>query len=138
MKTDKNRRMMDNINRFTTVVGAGTTIEGKFSGDDNYIINGTITGDCNITGSLVVSETGKVQGIVRASIAIISGHVEGDLYIGDKLELRATGHVAGSIFCNRIAMAEGSVHEGELHMDAGAQLGRYVERRGQGDSPSAV
>ncbi len=125
----RRRRTLDNIIKFTSIIGAGSHFQGSFSGPDNYVVYGKLTGEFNIDGTLVVMESGHVVGNVHARVVVIAGRVEGDLHISGKLELRTTGEVQGNIYGSRIAMDAGAVHDGELHMEHLSSLTEFEERR---------
>lgn len=128
-ETHQRRRTLDNIIKFTSIIGAGSHFQGSFSGPDNYVIYGTLTGEFHIDGTLVVMESGHVIGNVHARVVVIAGSVDGNLHVSGKLELRSTGEVQGNIYASRVAMDSGAVHDGELHMQHLSKLTEFEERR---------
>ena len=129
MAHENRRRTLDNVNKFTTVVGEGANFNGKFTGSANFVIHGNVYGDCDIDGTLLVMEEGRITGNVKATVMIISGHVEGDISATEKLEMRSTAQVKGNINCDKLAIATGAVHDGEVHMQAGIAVTEFDERR---------
>lgn len=130
-ESGKRRRTLDNMLRFTSIIGEDSVFTGSFSGSDNYVINGTVQGKCDIEGTVVVMETGIWKGNIRATIVVIAGTVDGDIEASEKLELRSTARIKGNIISPVLAMASGAVYDGELHMQHQTRVTRFDERRAE-------
>lgn len=129
----KQRRTLDRVGGISTVIGAGAIFSGQFRGVENYVIYGTIEGDCNLDGTVVVEEGGHWHGNITALNVIIAGDVHGDIVAGKKLELAPTAKITGTISGPTIAIAEGAVIEGSIKMTSSAQPVHFVERRTDGE-----
>ncbi len=129
--TKKQRRTLDKVGGISTVVGAGATFTGHFKGTENYVIYGTIVGDCELEGTVVVEEGGIWRGNITALNVIIAGEVRGDVLGHKKIELAQTAKIIGSITGPTVAVAEGAVIEGAIKMTSGATPVRFVDRRGE-------
>lgn len=127
--TKKQRRTLDKVGGISTVVGAGATFTGNFKGTENYVIYGTIIGDCNLDGTVVVEEGGLWRGNITAQIVVIAGELHGDVVAHKKIELAQTAKIIGSISGPTVAVAEGAVIEGAIKMTSGATPVRFVDRR---------
>ena len=125
----KKRRIMDEVSHFTTLLGQKTRFVGTISGGDNCIVYGQVEGDCHCDGALVLGEHGQWQGNIQAPNVVISGHVEGNIDAGVKLELTGTARVNGRISSPVVAMAQGAVHAGEMHMGKQADITHFNEKR---------
>jgi cytoskeletal protein CcmA (bactofilin family) len=79
---------------------------------------------------LIVGEGGRWQGNIEADNVIVSGEVQGDIVVHNKLELTPTARVTGRISSPAIAVAEGAIHHGEVHMAKQADIVRFTEKRG--------
>jgi cytoskeletal protein CcmA (bactofilin family) len=128
----KSRRVLDGVQRFTTLIGHNTRINGAIEGSDHYIVNGTVRGDCVIDGVIVISEQCRWTGNIEAVSAVISGEVTGDVLCRDKLELTSTARVSGRIASASVAIEEGAIHQGEIRMGGAGEVVRFKNRR-QGD-----
>ena len=129
--TDKNKRSLDNVLKFTSMVGEGSSFEGHFTGDDNYILNGEVNGTCDLEGTLVIMESGHWKGDIKARIVVVGGKVEGTIEALEKVELRATAQITGDINSPNIAMATGAVFEGDMHMHDDTRITHFEEQREQ-------
>lgn len=126
----KGRRALDNVKQFTTLIGGGTRVTGALRGSENCIVNGTVEGNCEIDGTLVLGEQGRWHGNIFASMAIISGEVVGDIVAGEKLELSASARITGNITSPVVAMAEGAIHQGGIKMAReGSGVSSFQEKR---------
>ena len=125
----KKRRTLDDIIRFTTAVGESTVFTGSFSGGENFVIRGKVSGNSEVKGAVVVAETGIWVGKLRADVIVIAGRVEGEIEANEKLEVRSGAQINGRIHCPVIAMATGSVHEGEIEMRNKTALSHFDEKR---------
>lgn len=93
-----------------------------------------ITGDLHFTGDLqiegkvcgnviaepgqearvVVAETGMVEGEIRVPVAVINGHVSGDIHSSKRIELAAKAVVVGNVHYQIIEMVKGAQVNGNL------------------------
>lgn len=129
MNRGPGRRALDRAGNFTTLIGHGTRFTGRIEGGDNYLINGTVEGDCDIGGAIVLSEQGHWIGNIQAANVVISGEVKGDITVREKLELTASARVSGCITSPVIAIAEGAIHQGEIRMTREGEVTRFREQR---------
>jgi len=132
--SSKKRRIMDEVSHFTTLLGPKTHFVGTITGGDNCIVYGQVEGDCQCDGVLVLGEHGQWQGNIQAPSVVISGHVEGDIDAGAKLELTGSARVNGSISSPVVAMEQGAVHAGEMHMGKQTDIIRFTEKRASGEN----
>ena len=127
MAVSKRRRTLDALGGFTTSVGPDNNFKGSITGTGHCIILGSIEGDCELDGTLVVGEGGSWKGDITAENVVIAGEVIGDIVAKKKMDVVSTANIHGSLTSPFIAIAEGAVHEGEIHM---AEVKRYTDKRG--------
>ena len=126
MGTTKGRRTLDGVNGFTTSIGPESVFKGSISGAGHSIILGSVEGESEIDGTLVIGEGGSWTGNIVAENVVIAGKVEGNITAKKKMNVVSTARITGSLTCPFIAIAEGAIHEGEIHM---AKVKRYTEQR---------
>lgn len=110
------RRLTDTAER-ATVIGVGTTVHGDVTGPDPVEIRGTLEGDCRIGGLCVVAEGGRVLGNVEASGLVVGGAVEAGTLTADRIEIRSSAKVSGTIVARLVAIEDGAFYEGEVRME---------------------
>ncbi|MGD8558588.1 MAG: polymer-forming cytoskeletal protein [Gammaproteobacteria bacterium] len=134
----KGRRTLDAVEGFATSVGEGTKISGNMGGKGHSIILGEVEGDCNLDGTLVIGETGRWLGNVKASTIVIAGEVEGEVTAEEKLEILSTARIKGTIKAKSLAIAEGAVHQGEVSMSSHHDVTRFTDQRDQDPQDKAA
>jgi cytoskeletal protein CcmA (bactofilin family) len=110
--------------RVVTVVGTGTTISGNMVFAGGLHVDGIITGDVHADGAessaLTLSESGTIEGEVRAPNIVINGTVIGDVYGTNRVELAPNAKVTGTVYYHLLEMAMGAEVNGRLvHSDEG-------------------
>ena len=95
------------------VVAKGTRIEGDFISSENIRLDGTVVGQLKCERRLVIGETGKVEGKVISSEAVVMGHVKGDVQISGTLHLMTTARIEGDIRAKSLKVEEGAAYFGK-------------------------
>ena len=118
-----------------TVIGSRTTLRGDLTGGDTVEIRGTLEGDCRVGGLCVVAEGGRVLGNVEAAGLVVAGTVEAGTLAADRVELRSSARVSGTITARVVAIADGAFYEGDVRTegpDAPAGPVYFKDRRRAG------
>ncbi|MEE9160164.1 MAG: polymer-forming cytoskeletal protein [Gammaproteobacteria bacterium] len=104
--------------RMDTLVGPQSEVSGDVKFTGGLHIEGTIKGTViaeNDGNSLVqLSESGTIEGEVRAPFIVLNGVVIGDVHGGEHVELASKARVAGNVYYNLIEMAVGAEVNGKL------------------------
>jgi cytoskeletal protein CcmA (bactofilin family) len=124
----KRRRAVDRI-EFTTLIGSGAHYAGDVRGNENYVVCGSVDGNCDVEGHVVLAAGSRWRGDVRATYVVIAGEVHGDVHAAEKLELQESARITGNITAPVIAMAEGAIYDGGIHMRPRPQVMRFNEKR---------
>ncbi|MBQ9213685.1 MAG: polymer-forming cytoskeletal protein [Bacteroidales bacterium] len=101
-----------------STIAFGADIVGEITANGNFRIEGSIKGNLNITGKLVVDDTGVIDGNVNCKSALISGKLDGKIIVEDLLELKHTAKLHGDIITSKISIEEGAVFSGTCNMDS--------------------
>ncbi|MEN8213951.1 MAG: polymer-forming cytoskeletal protein [Pseudomonadota bacterium] len=107
---------------FTTVIGAGTVVDGNVSFFGGLHLDGEIRGDVTAdsaskNSTLTVSDQARVNGNVRVANIIVNGSIAGDVHSSSLVELAENAHVSGEIHYRQLEMAMGaSVDGGMVHL----------------------
>jgi len=126
--------------RMDTLVGPQSEISGDVKFTGGLHIEGTIKGNViaeNDGNSLVqLSESGTIEGEVRAPFIVLNGVVIGDVHGGEHVELASKARVAGNVYYNLIEMAVGAEVNGKLvHTQAAADVPLALGHVGSLDEP---
>jgi cytoskeletal protein CcmA (bactofilin family) len=98
-----------------SIVSDGAKIEGnlEFSAV-NLRIEGTVHGDINTDGRVVVSEGAEVQGTIDAHTIRLAGQVEGHLRAEDELVLCPSSEVHATLKADILEIQPGADFTGEV------------------------
>ena len=83
--------------RSSTVIAKDLIVTGRLSGEGVVQIEGTVEGEVNLRGYVIVTATGKVKGPVEADVIRVAGQVEGNLVSHDHIQLERTGTINGDV-----------------------------------------
>lgn len=76
-----------------TIIGMDTTITGNLEGSDNIRIAGRIDGNVSVTGNVVITKSGSVQGDVKAGGLSVAGRVAGKVECDGNLSVQDDGQI---------------------------------------------
>jgi cytoskeletal protein CcmA (bactofilin family) len=125
----KKRRLADAMGEPATIVGPGMEFRGEILGDSHLLVMGTIRGDSGLDCSVTLAEGATWIGSLRGTDLVIAGTVEGDIVARDRVEIRPPARIFGSVSAARIAIGQGAVIEGEIHMTSDSEPHRFEEKR---------
>jgi len=110
-------RKSDDVVKYTSSVGEGSTFTGKFSGGENIVVRGMVDGESDVEGAIIIAETGQWVGQLQANVVVVAGHVEGDIIAREKIEVLAGATIKGNITSPVVTMETGAIHDGRLSMN---------------------
>ncbi len=106
-----------NQTSISTFIGADTKVEGTLITRSSVRIDGAVVGGVVADGTVVLSQSGQIDGNVMAENIIIAGVVDGNITIKDKTNIEPTGEVYGDINTSKILIDEQSVFQGKCNMN---------------------
>jgi len=98
------------------IITSGTLIKGDISASGDFRLDGTLEGNIQLNGKLVVGDSGVVNGNVLCVNANIIGTVNGNLSVKELLSLNATARVKGDILINKLSIEPGAIFTGKCRM----------------------
>ncbi|MCC7401769.1 MAG: polymer-forming cytoskeletal protein [Chitinophagaceae bacterium] len=102
----------------TTLIGAGTTLKGDISSNNDLRIDGTIVGNINCASKIVIGANGIVEGDITGNQADIVGKVSGNIRAKDLLQLRGDCVVSGDLYAGKLQVEPSATFNGQCHMGA--------------------
>ncbi len=128
-----NRRTLDKLKDAQhTVISQGIQLKGEVKGTHNIILYGEIEGKIELSGMLLVGQTGKIDGEIEAKNVIIEGSIEGKLNAIEKVEIRDGGKYKGDIVATSILVSEKALFDGNVTMRTegrGPSVQEFSEKR---------
>lgn len=129
------RRQKNNLGSkesLETLIGERTLIEGELEFTGGLIVEGTIKGGVRVSdvgkASLILKNTGQVEGDVRVPHLEIDGVVTGDVYSDEYVALKENAKITGNVYYKLLEMAVGAevngqlVHQSDAVMDVVTKL----------------
>jgi cytoskeletal protein CcmA (bactofilin family) len=97
------------------IVSPHSTLEGKIHFEKTTRLHGRIKGDvkCAPGSTLIVTETGSIEGSVEADAMIIDGFVRGEIKALNQVRITRTGRFMGSLECKTFSVEFGAFFEGK-------------------------
>jgi cytoskeletal protein CcmA (bactofilin family) len=98
------------------LISNGTDITGDIKSNGDIRIDGTLTGNLNTKGKVVIGTTGKVTGEVICKNSEVSGIIEGKITVGQLLNLKASSKILGDIATSKLSIEPGARFSGNCKM----------------------
>ena len=103
---------------FDTFLSSDVTIVGAMTFTGDIRIEGQMVGDVktyeSTRGTVVIGRTGRVQGDVIASNAVVSGSIHGSVTASGVVGVSSTGNIHGDLTYDRLAVRENARIHGRL------------------------
>ena len=124
----------DKLNRIVE----GTMMEGTFRSESNIRIDGTLKGNVDTKGRLVIGPNGVINGEITCQNAEVEGKIKGKIIVEDLLSLKSSAKIDGEIFTSKLSIDPGAMFSGSCHMgnkvkqmnhDRGEQVGEKAEEK---------
>ena len=120
------------------LISNGTDITGDIRSNGDIRIDGTLTGNLNTKGKVVIGPTGKISGEVICKNSEVSGVVEGKISVNQLLNLKASSRILGDIATSKLSIEPGAKFTGNCKMSdyddnggAGTARPKEPERTGK-------
>ncbi|MFM1876075.1 MAG: hypothetical protein RL266_1812 [Bacteroidota bacterium] len=97
-------------------INSDTIIEGSIKAKGNLRIDGTLKGDLECQGRVVIGASGSVHGEIRCENAEIEGSIKANITVSDLLSLKSTAKVQGDIVTKKLAIEPGATFTGSCSM----------------------
>lgn len=110
-----------------SIIGADMRIEGHISTAGVIKIEGTVVGDVESEGQVLVSTGGDVDGNLRAPEIIVAGKVHGSIVATRRTELQATSVILGDVTTARLTVHEGGQVNGRIQTGDRSAVASPVE-----------
>ncbi len=105
-------------NRIDSLIGTVTSIVGDLTFAGGLRVDGSVRGNVfesdGQPGTLVLSEQGRIEGVIRVSHVVVNGTVLGPVHAGEYVELQGKSRVTGDVFYKTLEMHVGAIVEGKL------------------------
>jgi cytoskeletal protein CcmA (bactofilin family) len=99
------------------LLGTGTTVKGDIKLNGDFRIDGSLVGNIDCRGKVVVGASGIIEGEIRCQNADFSGQVIATVHVSELLTLKETARFTGDIITNKLAIEPGAKFSGTCKME---------------------
>jgi cytoskeletal protein CcmA (bactofilin family) len=116
LNQDLPRRAPERVdaNAKESLIASDLQIEGKIEGAGHVRIAGSFKGDVHVHGNLTIDPGARLTGQVRANTVVVGGELHGNIEAASRVELLATGVVAGDVKAGSLIVSAGSRMRGQV------------------------
>ena len=101
-----------------SLIGMGTTVEGKVTTEGSIRIDGTVRGDVTAKANAAIGSSGTLEGNLSAKNVSLAGKVKGTITVAEKLILEAKSALHGDIKASTLVVDEGAMFDGSCKMSS--------------------
>lgn len=118
-------------NHIDTLIGPDSVIQGDMSFSGGLRVDGTIRGNvieqAGNPSTIIISETGRIEGSVDATKIVLNGTVVGPVKTEQFIELQTKARITGDLHYRALEMHMGAVIDGKLvHAEGGVETDETV------------
>src|SRR5512138_3099464 len=99
-------------NSTLNLISIGTDITGDIKSTGDIRIDGSLKGNLNTKGKVVIGPTGKVNGEVFCKNSEVSGTIDGKIIVNQLLILKASSRISGDISTSKLSIEPGALFTG--------------------------
>ncbi len=122
---------------FMATIGQSIVFKGELTGDEDLEIDGQVEGTVNLKNhQLTIGANGNLIAEVSAKSIIVIGQVKGNLVAAERIEIQATGVVAGDVKAPRLNVQEGAVLNGTIDMSPSSSMSETKKPATQQHQPT--
>lgn len=115
----------------SAIISQGIRIKGEVTGSEDLILDGHFEGKLNLSNAkLTVGPNGEIKADLYAREIIVLGKVDGKIVGRERIQLGATGNVAGDLQTERLAIEDGAILRGKIEIETGKPIQMHSEARG--------
>lgn len=119
------------------LISLGTEITGDIKSNGDIRIDGSLNGNLNTKGKVVIGTTGKVKGEVFCKNSEVAGIIEGKITVGQLLNLKASSKINGDICTSKLSIEPGALFSGNCKMsDTDSNAGTGIIKEKESERPA--
>lgn len=93
-----------------------TEFKGDIKSESEIKFNGKLEGTINTNSKLILGTEGIIKGEVRCKNAIISGKIEGKIFVEELITLTSTCQIYGDLVTSKLTVEPGAILNGNCSM----------------------
>ena len=101
----------------STVIGAGITVEGEITTDEDLVVAGTVRGKLSAKEGVTIEHGATVEADVAGGSLSVAGALTGNVTVHERVDLQQGSRVIGNVKAARVTIADGAQFKGNVDMD---------------------
>lgn len=110
-------KQTDNSLNTVNLIASTTQLTGDVNSQTDIRIDGTLKGNLNTGGRLIIGESGKILGDINCKTAEIEGSIEGTIVVAGLLTLKSTSMLKGEVTTAQLMIEPGAQFNGSCKME---------------------
>ncbi len=90
------------------IIGGNTKITGDIISEGDFRIDGTLEGNIQTNGRIIIGQTGLIKGNAECTNADIEGKFSGDLQVSNTLTVKSTANITGDVVIGKLSVEPGA------------------------------
>lgn len=115
----------------------GTVIEGTVRSESDIRIDGTIKGKLFCDAKIIIGPTGKVEGEINCSNAVIEGGFDGTIQVKDTLIVKEKAIITGDVTTAKLIVASGAIFNVTCNMGGSSKTSHGTKQQNAPATTSA-
>ena len=116
MYSKDNKKSGDRVVSERNVIGSNTRIIGDIVSEGDFRIDGTLEGNIQTNGRVIIGEAGLIKGKAECTNADIEGKFSGDLQVSDVLTVKSTANIVGDVVIGKLSVEPGATFNATCSM----------------------
>ena len=113
----------------TTIIAAGTQLEGSVRLACKFHVDGEFAGSVHSDNLITIGKAGLIEGEIVAKKLVITGRFKGHAHC-DEIDILAGGHVIGQLSARALVIERGSVFEGDSRLKEPQESAAHARETG--------
>jgi cytoskeletal protein CcmA (bactofilin family) len=101
----------------STVIGAGITVEGEITTDEDIVVAGTVRGKVSAKEAVTIEQGATVEADVVGGSLVVAGALTGNVTVHERVDLQSGARVIGNVKASRVTIADGALLKGNVDME---------------------
>jgi cytoskeletal protein CcmA (bactofilin family) len=101
----------------STVIGAGITVEGEITTDEDVVVAGTVRGKLSAKEGVAIEHGATVEADVVSGSLVVAGSLTGNVTATERVDLQSGARVVGNVKAARVTIADGAQFKGNVDME---------------------
>ena len=97
-----------------TIIGKGSSITGNLRINGFVRLDGDIDGNLETDGNIIIGDTARIKGDVKAKAVIVGGIVVGNIIAQESVKLLSNSAVLGDVISRKVQVEDKATFHGHL------------------------